>query len=90
MSSRLNACPAVMVVAWRPFVMFFSPMVVMPAQFVFPAEKLAFNGVEVSNLCRVWAIEACRRMSSLLMNPDSILSRKGLRYKKQADTILRH
>ncbi len=79
-----------MVVAWRPFAMFLSPMVVMPARFVFPAEKLAFNGDEVSDLCRVWAIEACRRISSLLMNPDSILSRKGLKYKKQADTILRH
>lgn len=79
-----------MVVAWRPFARGLSPMVVMPARFVFPAEKLAFNGDEMPDLCRVWAIEACRRISSLLMNPDSMLSRKGLRYKKQADTTLRH
>ena len=65
-------------------------MVLLPARLVFPAEKLVFNGDEVPDLCRVWAMEACRRMSSLLMNPDSILSRKGFRYKKQADTILRH
>ena len=70
--------------------MFLSPMVVMPARVVFPAEKPACNGDEVPDLCRIRATEACRRMSSLLMDPDSTLSRKGLRYKKQADTILIH